>query len=209
MSSPYQSPTGFPETPKRRIWPFVFLGCAVVGLIGVAACAGLAFFGFRLVAGKEGEVAVEVDRLFEEIAQGRATEFYRTQCSAELKHTTSEKDFVSFCENVNDRLGKLESKTAVGVFVNSHNLATLVDANYDCRFQHGKGNVKIRFKRENGPWLLQAFHVESPELMKKTAREKCPNCGELYEPGAKFCPHCGAKLNDDSATEKSEPAAGE
>jgi ribosomal protein S27AE len=200
MSSPYQPPTEFSSPPPRRVWPFVLTGCAVVGVLLIAACAGLIYFGFRQVTGG-GEVAVEVDRLFEEIAQGRAADFYRNESTDGLKRATSEVEFVDFAQSINEHLGKLQSKTATGVSVNSQNLATYVEAVYDCQFERGKATVKTRFRHENGKWLLQAFHVESPELLKHIARKKCPNCGGLYEPGAKFCPHCGAKLAEDDAGE--------
>jgi hypothetical protein len=207
MSSPYQSPAGSQPTHRRRKWPLVLSGCAVAGLATVAACGGLLYFGFRQVTG-EGEIAVEVDRLFQEIADERAAEFYRTRGSAELKRATSEKHFIDFSQAINDRLGKLRSKTATGFSVQSQNLATYVDAVYDCQFEHGNASVKTRFKRENGQWMLQAFHVDSPELVKGSVRGKCPNCGELYEVGAKFCPHCGAKLSDNSAAESGELKSG-
>jgi hypothetical protein len=193
MSSPYQSPTEFSPTPRRRIWPLVLSGCAVVGFVLVAACGGMLYFGFRQVTG-EGEVAVEVDRLFEEIAQGRAAEFYRDRGSAELKRATTEQDFVSFCQTVNEQLGKLRSKTMSGFRVHTQNVTSYVDAVYNCEFERGKATVNTRFKHENGQWLLHSFHVESPELLKRAVREKCPNCGQLYEPGSKFCPHCGKEL---------------
>jgi hypothetical protein len=138
------------------------LGCAAVVLVLVAACAGLVFFGFRQVTG-EGKVAVEVDRLFQEIAQGRAAEFYRIRGSDELKRATSEKDFVVFSQSINEQLGKLQSKTSTGFSVRNLNLATYVDAIYDCQFERGKATVKTRFQHEKGQWLLQAFHVDSPE----------------------------------------------
>ena len=207
MSSPYQSPTGFPPPPRRRIWPYVLSGCAVVGFVLIVVCAGLIFFGFRQVTG-EGEVAVEVDHLFQEIAQGRAAEFYRKGCSDELKRTTSEKEFVDFSQSINDQLGTLQSKTATGFTVRTVNLTTYVDVAYDCQFQRGKATVRTRFQHENSQWLLQAFHVDSPELVKRNVRKKCPHCGGLYELGAKFCPHCGAKLDDDKAAENGESESG-
>jgi predicted RNA-binding Zn-ribbon protein involved in translation (DUF1610 family) len=179
--------------PRRRIWPFVLSGCAVVFVMMVAACGGLMYFGFRQVTG-EGEVAVEFDQLFEEIAEGRGAEFYRARGSAELKRTTREAEFVSFCQNLNERLGKLRSKTMSGFFVRTQNLTTYVDAAYKGQFERGEATVKTGFKHDNGQWLLNSFHVESPELLKGTVRDKCPHCGEPYEPGAKFCPHCGKEL---------------
>jgi hypothetical protein len=207
MSSPYQSPAGLQPPNRRRKWPLVLSGCAVAGFATVVACGGLLYFGFRQVTG-EGEVAVEVDRLFQGIAEGRAAGFYRTRGSAELKHATTEKQFVEFSQMINERLGKLRSKTATGFSVQSKNLATHVDAVYDCQFAHGHASVKTRFKSENGQWMLQTFHVDSPKLVKGPMREKCPSCGQFYEVGAKFCPHCGEKLSNDSAADNSEPKSG-
>ena len=170
-------------------------------LLSIVACGGFLYYGFSQVTG-EGDVAVEVNRLFEEIAQGRSGEYYRTRGSAELKRATSEKEFVDFADTVRERLGILQSKTATGFNFRSQNLATYVEAAYACQFQRGKAAVRTRFKHENGQWLLLGFNVDSPELLKRTAREKCPSCGGLYDPGAKFCPHCGAKLGDDSAGDK-------
>jgi ribosomal protein S27AE len=203
MSSPYQPPSEFTPAPRRRIWPIVLLGCGGVGFVVVAACAGLIFFGVRQVTGK-GEVAVEVDDLFQEIAQGRAAEFYRSRASDELKRATSERDFVALSQSINEHLGKFQSKTVTGFTVST----TYADVIYDCQFDHGKATVKTRFVHENGHWLLQAFHVDSPELVKEAVRKKCPNCGSLYEPGAKFCPNCGEKLEDDSAAEDRESKSG-
>jgi hypothetical protein len=193
MSSPYESPTGFQPTPRRRIWPFILSGCAVVGRILFAACGGLIYFGLRQVTG-EGEVAVEVDRLFQDIAEGRAAEFYRDRGSDELKRVTSEQDFVSFADTVNEKLGRLRSKTMSGFSINNRNLTNYVDAVYDCQFERGKASVKTSFKQENGRWLLLGYHVDSPELLKGNVREKCPHCGKPYAAGAKFCPHCGKEL---------------
>ncbi len=151
------------------------------------------YFGFRQVTG-EGEVAVEVDRLFEEISQGRAAEFYRNSSSAELKRATSEQEFVDFSQKINEQLGKLQSKTVSNFSVRNQNLTNYVDAIYDCEFELGKASVKTRFKHENDQWLLHSFFVNSPKLLKGAVREKCPNCGQLYERGATFCPHCGKKL---------------
>ena len=159
----------------------------------IAACGGLIYIGFRQVTG-EGELAVEVDQLFEEIAQGQAAEFYRNRGSAELKRATSEEDFVNLSQRINDQLGKLQSKTVSGFSVRNQNLTNYVDAVYDCQFERGKASVKTRFKRENDQWFLHSIHVESPELLKGAVREKCPNCGQLYEHGAKFCPNCGKEL---------------
>lgn len=159
----------------------------------VAACGGLFYFGFRQVTG-EGDVAVEVDRFFAEIAQGQAAEYYRNRASSELKNVTSEKDFASICETINERLGKLRSKTVSGFNMRNKNLTGYVDSVYDCQFERGKGVVKTSFKRENGQWLLLGFNVDSPELLKATARLKCPHCSQFYEAGAKFCPHCGKEL---------------
>jgi hypothetical protein len=193
MSSPYQSPAEYQRPPRRRIWPLVLSGCAVVFVMMVAACGGLMYFGFRQVTG-EGEVALEFDHLFEEIAEGRAAEFYRDRGSAELKRATSEADFVGFCQNLNERLGKLRSKTMSGFFVQTRNLTTQVDATYNCQFERGQATVRTGFKHDNGRWLLNSFHVESPELPKGTVRENCPHCGEPHEPGAKYCPNCGKEL---------------
>ena len=132
----------------------------------IAACGGLMYFGFRQVAG-EGEVAVEVDRLFEDIAQGRAAEFYRNRGSAELKRITSEEDFVNLSEKISEQLGKLRSKTVSGFSVRNQNLTNYVDAVYDCQFERGNASVKTRFKRENDQWWLHSFHVESPELLRR------------------------------------------
>ncbi len=193
MSSPYQSPAEYQPQPRRRVWPLVLSGCAVVFVVMVAACGGLLYYGFRQVTG-EGDVAVEFDQLFDEIAQGRAAEFYRDRGSAELKRTTSEAEFLSFCQNVHERLGKLRSKTMAGFYVRTHNLTTHVDATYTCQFERGEATVKTGFMHDNGRWLLNSFRVDSPELDKDAAREKCPHCGEPYEPGSKFCPHCGKEL---------------
>lgn len=182
MSSPYESPTEFQPAPRRRLWPLVLSGCAVAGLIIVAACGGLIYFGLRQVTG-EGEVALEVDRLFKDIAEGRAAEFYRSRGSDELKRATSEQDFVSFADTVKEKLGKLRSKTMSGFSVNNRNLTNYVDAVYNCQFERGPGTVKASFKQEKGRWLLLGFRVDSPELLKTTVREKCPHCGEPYEAG--------------------------
>jgi ribosomal protein S27AE len=161
------------------------------------------FFGYRQVSG-EGEIAVEVDHLFQEIASGRAAEFYRSRGSDELKHATSEKEFVAFSESINEHLGKLQSRTVSGFTFGTN----FVDAAYEGQFERGKATVKTRFVRANGLWLLQAFHVDSPQLAKEALRKKCPHCGGLYDPGAQFCPHCGAKLGDGSAVENQESKSG-
>jgi hypothetical protein len=165
----------------------------VAGVFLIAACGGLLYFGFQQVSG-EGEVAVEVDRLFEDIAQGNAAEYYRSRSSNELKSAASEQEFVGLCQTIDERLGKLRSKTVSGFNVRNHNLTNYVDAVYTCQFERGKASVKSGFKHQNGQWLLQSFHIDSPELIKATVRKKCPNCGKLYEPTSKFCRHCGKEL---------------
>ncbi len=183
----------FQPPPRRRVWPLVLSGCAVVSVIMIAACAGLLYFGFRQVTG-EGEIAVEVDRLFDEIAEGRADEFYRNETAPEFKQATSEKDFLDICRTLNERLGKLQSKTASGYSVSNYNLVNYVDAVYDCQFERGEGTVKTKFKQHNGRWQLLNLNVQSPELLTVDEEKTCPHCGESYEAGAKFCPHCGKEL---------------
>ncbi len=195
MSTPFDSPTEFQPAPRRRVWPFVLSGCAVLGLLMLAACGGMLYFGYRQVSGN-GEVAAEVDRLFDEIAQGRAAQFYRDWCSPELKRATSQQEFVDFANAINEQLGKLVSKSVTGFSFNRQNLTSNVEASYTCEFERGKATVQTRFVQKDGRWLLQSFQVLSPRLLKPTARRKCPFCGELYEPGDKFCPHCGKQLPD-------------
>ena len=150
------------------------------------------------------KIAVEVDHLFQEIASGRAAEFYRSRCSDELKHATSEREFVVLSESINEHLGKLQSRTVSGFTYGTN----FVDAAYEAQFERGKASVRTRFVREHGLLLLQAFRVDSPQLAKDALRKKCPNCGGLYDLAAKFCPHCGAKLGDDSADENQELKSG-
>ncbi len=196
MSTPYQAPSPYGSQPtRRRIWPWVLSGCAIAGVLTVAACGGLLYFGYRQVAGS-GDVAVEVDRLFEEIGQGRAAEFYRTRTTAEFKRVSSEGEFVTLAESLREQLGTLESKSVSGFHMSTNTDGTYVDATYDCQFQHGKGTLKVYFQRENDQWMLNGFHIDSPQLSKPAATAKCPHCGETYEAGAKFCPHCGKEIAD-------------
>ncbi len=191
---PYQPP--LPDEPppqRRRIWPYVLSGCAVMGLLSVAACGGLLYLGFRQVSG-HGEVAAQFDRLFDEIDQGRAAEYYRAHATDDLKRATSEADFVSFAELVNEKLGELQAKRVAGFSMHSSSGGTRVEATYDCDFEHGKGTVRTTYWHQQGGWRLQGFRVDSPNLYKSTAREKCPHCGTSYELGAKFCPHCGQEI---------------
>ncbi len=110
------------------------------------------FFGYRQVSG-EGEIAVEVDHLFQEIDSGWIAEFYRSQSADELKRATSEKEFVAFSESINEHLGKLQSQTVSGfTFGTNH-----VDAAYEGQFERGKATVKARFVREQGRLPLHPF----------------------------------------------------
>src|SRR5262249_49165498 len=157
-------------------------GCAVVGVLMIVVCGGLLYFGYRQVSG-EGEVAVEVDRFFDEIAQGRAADYYRQHGSDEFKNVTSEAEFVGMCQSLQERLGGLRSKKLSGFKVRNQNLSTYVDAAYDCQFERGKGAVRTSFKRQKNQWVLLGFNVNSPELLKDLAQETCPHCGQRYQAG--------------------------
>jgi hypothetical protein len=167
----------------------------------IAACGGLMYYGYSQVSGG-GDIAVEFDQLFEEIAEGRAGHYYSTRTTAAFKRATTKDEFVSLAEAINQKLGKLDSKTVSGFRMYSDASGTSVDAAYDCQFEHGKGSVKTTFKRADSGWHLHGFRVDSPELVRVATRKKCPHCGEPYEVGAKFCPNCGKEIADSESSDE-------
>jgi len=199
--SPYQSAGEFyvPPPRRRRIWPLALGGCAVIAVLLLVACGGFLYLGYRQVSG-DGDVSVEVDQLFAEIAQGRSAAYYRNHTSAEMRKAMSEGAFVDLCDMIHDRLGKLQSKTVSSFRMHSENLATIVEAIYAGKFDRGDATIQTRWKQQDGRWLLEGLFIQSP-LFQDGAREICPNCGEPYETGSKFCPHCGKKLTAEKQAE--------
>lgn len=195
MSSPFESPGAYRPPKRRSAWPYVLGGCGLVTVLMLAACGGMLFLGYRQVS-QNGDVALEVDRLFEAVAQGQMPEYYQQHCSPEFRQATSEADLVRLAAAIQSQLGPLQSKSVTGFSFKNHNFTNYVDAQYACEFEHGAGTVDTKFKQHGDGWQLVSFRVDSPQLNlnQLPTGHACPHCGQQYPDGAAFCPHCGQKV---------------
>lgn len=179
---------------QRRTLIILFVGGLGAAFFGVLAlCAGGAFLTYRAVSGTSAIASEKVDALFAGIAAGDATTYER-QTTAAFKQATNQQQFDAIGALVNDRLGKLKSKTTTACNVRSINGQSYADVSYKATFEKGDATITAQLHKEAGDWRFQNFNVQSPNMLATPTTAKCPACGAAYVVGAKFCPSCGKEL---------------
>ncbi len=171
----------------------IFTACGGLAVVLIAACAGAFFF---LTKNVEADVSPRVDALFAAIDRGTFGATYLTETTPELRKAVSRKEYEDLGRAIKTHLGPLRSKTLTRWNAQQFNAESYVDAAYTGSFEKGSGAISTRFKKVDGQWRLLSFLVTSNAFFTDVATEKCPYCGELNPPGAKFCSSCGKPLTD-------------
>jgi hypothetical protein len=185
---------------RGKIIGVVLISCGALGVLSIAACAGVIYLGYRSA---NDSVAPEIDRLFASIDDGTFSETYETDTTAEFRSVTTKEQYADIGKAISTRLGRLQAKSLKGFNMRQVNADSLVDVTYDATFEKANGTIAARLKIQKGEWKLVSFRVTSPEFQKDVATAKCAKCGAPHARDARFCPACGNAIAHDKTS--SEP----
>jgi hypothetical protein len=174
----------------------VVVGCLGCFILLGASCGGVLFYLFRSA---DSAASPRIDALFTAVANNTFGNTYLTDTTSEFRSITSEKQYDELGETLRIRLGALKSKSIRSFYTRQMNANTFIDVTYNATFEKGTGTITARLQNVNGKWLFASFRVDSPVFQKDLATRKCPKCGEPHAPNAKFCPACGASLEERAA----------
>lgn len=185
-------PVAQPVEPKRSSLGFwllligggvllLFLTCAGIG-------GGVAYsFSKWMTAASE-----KVDAVFDDVQQGRFGSVYSTKFSTAYRKTVSPQQHADFGDLFQRGLGRLQTKSTQSMFRRTFNNDACIVGVYNGQFEKGRGTIKFTLVWEDGDWKFHELRVQSPLF---EAMLKCPSCGAVHGPDAKFCPKCGRPLS--------------
>lgn len=174
---------------------FVGLGCGGVAALGLLAlCAGLVITGVRSASSANGEISAAIDDLLRAAEDGSFAETYQSATTPAFRQASTAADYAKLGEVIHTQLGALRSKQVVRFNVRQFNASTTAEVVYQATFERGTGTIHAVLKRAGGRWLVEAFRVNSPALLKDLPDQTCPNCGGKYASSARFCPNCGKAI---------------
>jgi len=90
-----------------------------------------------------------------------------TDSDSEFKTAASQAKLEEFLSAVFRKLGKNTGSTTQNWSINHYNTKTYVVLLEDSTFEQGKGVEKFTYIMRNGVPVLQAYHIESPDLILK------------------------------------------
>jgi len=181
------------------------IGCGVVilSIAGALVCGGVGWYFWRS-ATNDGEISDEVDRLFTSIADNQWEGEYTKSTTPEFRQVTNAQQFNRIGELVRTHLGALKSKTLENLSFQTFNGTTNYNVVYEAEFERGAGTIRATLRRVGSRWLMHGLFVSSPEFEKDFAALTCSKCGRTYAETAKFCPHCGERVDEVSESPPSE-----
>lgn len=187
---------------NSKVIGLVLGGCGCLTIMGLLSCGGLLLVGYRAATDSAGP---EIDRLFAAIESDKFGETYETDTTTEFRAVTSKQQYEDLGKAFSARLGPLKSKSLQNFNMQQHNADSYINVSYNAEFEKGKGTILAKLKREGDKWKLVSFRVNSPVFQQDMATTKCPKCGEPHAAAAKFCPACGAALQEEKPTAEAVP----
>lgn len=154
-------PNSAPLMRKRRLRVALFASLVVVVIAG-SSC-GVGEKRESIPAGAQ----ETVDRLTEDVAEGRSEKIYDEAADEWRQAATAEQNAAAI-ERLRVRLGKVESRTPIkrtqqpnaGGPLSGHTLELI----YQTSFEHGTGTENITLVERDGRWLLARYAVSSDAL---------------------------------------------
>lgn len=181
--SPFEPPAAPPPREGRSPWVYALWGCGgafLLFLLLVGSCVGfLARRGAALTPACETYLA--------EVQRGDYAGAYAGTAQAFRTKGWDQATFTRFESRMQQALGRLESKTRVGVqvFQGSARLS------YQARYSKGPVLITFVLQQEGGAWKISGVNYNSPIVQ---AGLPCPRCGASNRWDAVYCARCGKEL---------------
>jgi hypothetical protein len=172
------------EGQERRKHGCFYYGCLTVlmlVLLGAAAGVGVYFYG-------RAQFGPMCEQYLALVEKGDYRAAYDSLGPQWRKGDTFE-DYEKFEKAVRVKLGSCRTKKITNVDVSARSgRDTYAQITYDATFENGGGVITFTILKEQGGWLIEGVHYDSPIL---ETLLKCPSCGAPLRGWVKFCPECG------------------
>lgn len=181
--SPFEPPAAAPPREGRSPWAYVLWGCGgafLLFLLLAGSCVGF-------LAHRGSELTPACETYLAEVQRGDFAGAYAGTAQAFRTKGWDEATFTRFESRVQHALGRLESKTRVGV----QTLPGSARLSYQASYSSGPVLITFVLEQEGGAWKISGVNYSSP-LVK--AGLLCPHCGASNRWDAVYCARCGQEL---------------
>jgi hypothetical protein len=179
---------GFDSTQDSQRGCF-FYGCITVVILVVVG--GLIAGGIFYYA--KSNVEPYCESYLSLVQQQKYEEVY-SNLAPGWKNAQTLEQYIEFEKGIARYIGNIKDKTMMNVNIQSTGGGTVAEIVYDAEYSIAK-NVKLTFTLVSSGdiWLVQGLYYGAPELANP---KTCPKCKGKAGLMVKFCPSCGASLDE-------------
>jgi len=104
--------------------------------------------------------------------------------------------FIAFENAARAELGSCGEWAARGTSFNRENGRSVSRLRFVGDCDNGAATVTFNLEEIDGEWVIQDIRYNEPPGEPVSRAGLCPECSGAVPPGARFCPRCGAKLDE-------------